>query len=86
VVTFALRHLARLVPVEETGVIINLICPGLCITNLARHGSDDLKERMRQMHAQYGRTAEDGSRTLLHGAVAGPESHGKLLHSCKDGE
>jgi hypothetical protein len=38
------------------------------------------------MHDAYGRTAEDGSRTLLHGAVAGVESHGKLLHSCQDGE
>jgi NAD(P)-dependent dehydrogenase (short-subunit alcohol dehydrogenase family) len=83
---FAVRHLARLVPVEKTGVIINLICPGLCVTNLGRHASEDFLQRLRQLHAQYGRTAEDGSRTLLHGAVAGPESHGKLLHSCRDGE
>ncbi|KAK4118254.1 NAD(P)-binding protein [Parathielavia appendiculata] len=84
---FAIRHLAReLVPVEKTGVIVNLICPGLCITNLVRSTPQDFKDMMHQMYAAVGRTAEDGSRTLLHGAVAGPESHGKLLHSCEDGE
>lgn len=28
------------------------------------------------------RTAEEGSRTILHGLVAGEESHGKLLSGC----
>ncbi|KAK4238804.1 hypothetical protein C8A03DRAFT_33128 [Achaetomium macrosporum] len=85
--SFATRHLAReLLPVEKTGVIINLICPGLCVTKLARNLSEERAARLRELHARFGRTAEDGSRTLLHGAVAGVESHGKLLHSCEDGE
>lgn len=29
------------------------------------------------------RSAEVGSRTILHGLVAGEESHGKLLSGCK---
>ena len=29
------------------------------------------------------RTAEVGSRTILHGLVAGEENHGKLLSGCK---
>lgn len=73
-------------PFEKTGVIINLVCPGLCITNLARNAPADFTEKLRERQALYGRTAEDGSRTLLHGVVAGAESHGKLLHSCQDGE
>ncbi|KAK4152617.1 hypothetical protein C8A00DRAFT_34707 [Chaetomidium leptoderma] len=84
---FAVRHLAReLVPVEKTGVIVNIVCPGLCVTKLARHATQEHTENLRRMHAMFGRSAEDGSRTLLHGAVAGVESHGKLLHSCEDGE
>lgn len=29
------------------------------------------------------RTAEEGSRTFLHGLLVGEESHGKLLSGCK---
>lgn len=29
-----------------------------------------------------GRTAEAGSRTLVHGVTAGPESHGQYLSEC----
>ncbi|KAK4102541.1 NAD(P)-binding protein [Parathielavia hyrcaniae] len=84
---FAIRHLAReLVPVEKTGVIVNLICPGVCVTSLMRNSPPELKGVVTHLYATVARTAEDGSRTLLHGAVAGPESHGKLLHSCQDGE
>ncbi|KAH6622687.1 hypothetical protein F5144DRAFT_336347 [Chaetomium tenue] len=84
---FAVRHLAReVLPVEKGGVIINLVCPGLCVTELSRNAPEEFTTRLRHLHGLYGRTAEDGSRTLLHGAVAGVESHGKLLHSCEDGE
>jgi NAD(P)-dependent dehydrogenase (short-subunit alcohol dehydrogenase family) len=85
--TFATRYFApNVVPVEKTGVIVNIICPGLCVTKLGRRMTNERAERLRTLQAQYGRSAEDGSRTLLHGAVAGVESHGKLLHSCEDGE
>lgn len=87
--TFATRHLARVVaPLDQngSGVIINLVCPGLCVTTLGRNASPEHAERLRNLHKNFGRTAEDGSRTLLHAAVAGPESHGHLLHSCADGE
>ena len=30
-----------------------------------------------------GRTAEEGSRTLVHAAAAGEESHGKYLSECR---
>ncbi|AEO71818.1 uncharacterized protein THITE_2059810 [Thermothielavioides terrestris NRRL 8126] len=84
---FAGRHLAReVVPFEKTGIILNLVCPGFCVTNLARNAPPNIKQGIREQHEKYGRTADDGSRPILHGAVAGVESHGKLLHSCEDGE
>ncbi|OJJ45905.1 hypothetical protein ASPZODRAFT_133773 [Penicilliopsis zonata CBS 506.65] len=84
--TFAVRYLAPRIPVRRTGVIVNLVCPGLCKTDLARNAPPEFQTKLRQMHAQFGRTAEDGSRTLLHAAVAGEETHGCLLHSCEMGE
>ncbi|GIK05404.1 hypothetical protein Aspvir_009513 [Aspergillus viridinutans] len=84
--TMALRYLATLIPVDRTGVVLNLVCPGLCGTDLSRNAPAQFREDLAKLHAEYGRTAEDGSRTLLHGAVAGKESHGFLLHSCEIGE
>ena len=85
--TMIVRHLAAdVMPYAKTGVVVNLVCPGLCVTALARDAPPELMDHLRKLYAQYGRTAEDGSRTLLHGAVAGKESHGLLLHSCEIGE
>ncbi|KAF2493961.1 putative short-chain dehydrogenase/reductase family protein [Lophium mytilinum] len=80
---FAIRELASLLPLSRTGVVMNLVCPGLCKTDLARNAPPAFRETIAAMHAKSGRTAEDGSRTLLHGAVAGPESHGCFLSDCK---
>ena len=78
----AIRYLAPLIPVSRTGVVVNAVCPGLCITNLGRNAPPAFREHLAAQHALNGRTAEDGSRTLLHGAVAGKESHGCYLDSC----
>jgi NAD(P)-dependent dehydrogenase (short-subunit alcohol dehydrogenase family) len=78
----AVRHLAPLMPVSRTGVVINVVCPGLCKTDLSRNAPPAFREHLAVQHEKYGRTAEDGSRTLLHGAVAGKESHGCFLDSC----
>ncbi|KAH8897940.1 putative short chain dehydrogenase/ reductase [Thozetella sp. PMI_491] len=77
------RQLAPRIPVSRTGVVLNVLNPGLCDTELARSAPPPVLESLRERVNQYGRTAEVGSRTLLHGAVAGPESHGHLLMSCK---
>ncbi|KPM42943.1 hypothetical protein AK830_g3628 [Neonectria ditissima] len=65
------------------GVVLNLVCPGLCKTELSRNAPLQFREWIAKQHAEFGRTAEDGSRTLLYGAVAGKESHGCLLDSCE---
>lgn len=79
---FFVRQLTTLVPVSKTGVVVNLVNPGLCITELARNAPPQFQQRLKKMHAEFGRTAEDGSRTLLHGAVAGKDSHGCYLSDC----
>jgi NAD(P)-dependent dehydrogenase (short-subunit alcohol dehydrogenase family) len=84
--TMAVRHLAALIPVNRTGVVINLVCPGVCKTEITRNVPANIQKDIAYQLEQFGRTAEDGSRTLIHAAVAGKESHGCFLQSCEDGE
>lgn len=60
---------------EGSGVIINMLNPGLCHSELARDGGLFLTF----MKFLLARTTEVGSRTLVAAAVAGPESHGKYM-------
>jgi NAD(P)-dependent dehydrogenase (short-subunit alcohol dehydrogenase family) len=79
----AVLHLATMIPLSHIGVVVNLVCPGLCKTDLSRNAPPAFQESLAAMHEKSGRTAEEGSRTLLHGAVAGRESHGGYLDSCQ---
>ncbi|KAI9369084.1 hypothetical protein BJX61DRAFT_179356 [Aspergillus egyptiacus] len=81
--TFCVRELARVLPVQKGKVVINAVCPGLCITDLGRNCPPDLKESIDEQREMYGRTAEDGSRTLLAAVVHGEESHGCFSSSCE---
>jgi hypothetical protein len=60
-------------------VILNMIDPGLCHSDLAREGSWQLTTAKLLL----ARTTEAGSRTLVAGALAGPESHGKYMKDAK---
>ena len=80
---YAVRQLALMRPVSETGVIINYVNPGLCVTELTRHVSAPVRFMIGTMRRLLGRTAEEGSRTQLHAAVAGKESHGKYVSECQ---
>ncbi|KAH7041464.1 uncharacterized protein B0I36DRAFT_358630 [Microdochium trichocladiopsis] len=83
----ALRFFAsRVAPLGRTGVVLNVLSPGLCTTQLDRYAPPAFREQIAKDRQSYGRTAEQGSRTLLHGAVAGPESHGKYLSDCRIAE
>jgi len=84
--TFAARHLASLLPVADTKVVINTVCPGICVTDLDRSSPPEFRTQLTAIRERVGRTAEDGSRTLLHAVVAGEASHGLFLHSCEVGE
>jgi len=80
---YAIREFATSYPVDQTGVVVNMIAPGLCSTGLGRDTSTTTRAIVGGLRAIFARTAEEGSRTILHGVVAGKESHGKLLSGCK---
>ncbi|KIX04845.1 uncharacterized protein Z518_05716 [Rhinocladiella mackenziei CBS 650.93] len=79
----AVRYLATLLPVSRTGVVVNLVNSGLCKTNLIRKLEMAIRTPIEKAQEQFGRTAEMGSRTLLHAAVAEKESHGCYLSACE---
>lgn len=60
---------------EGSGVVVNMLNPGLCHSELGRDGSLLLK----LTKIVLARSTEVGSRTLVASAVAGPESHGKYM-------
>ncbi|GAB7338137.1 hypothetical protein MBLNU457_4492t1 [Dothideomycetes sp. NU457] len=72
---FAARELARLRPVER-GVVINYLTPGWCKSELSREQDTMV---VRAVTSVMARSTEVGSRTLVHGATAGEETHGQFL-------
>jgi len=80
---YAVRELAELVPVSKTGVVVNVLNPGLCTTELSRHVGFVMRAQIAVLKLLLARTSEQGSRTLLHAAVAGVESHGKYVSDCE---
>ncbi|KAL9131489.1 MAG: hypothetical protein Q9217_000568 [Psora testacea] len=67
---------------QESGkpdVIINFLNPGLCHSELAREAGLGLM----LMKLFLARTAEQGSRTLVHAVESGTETHGQYLHNCE---
>ena len=79
---FAVRRLAELAPVSHTGVVINYLNPGLANTGLDRYAPMSSKIAVGTLRMIMGRSAEWGSRNLLHGLSVGKESHGKFLSYC----
>lgn len=68
---------------DHSKIIINVVNPGLCKTNLLRDASAMLRFNLSIAKLIAGRSSEEGSRTLLHGLAAGEESHGKYLSECE---
>lgn len=79
----AIRQLATILPASRTGVVLNLLNPGLCNTGLAKYGRMALRLQVWMMNAVIGRTPEMGSRTILHSMFAGAESHGQYISDCQ---
>ncbi|KAH6711994.1 hypothetical protein BKA61DRAFT_520979 [Leptodontidium sp. MPI-SDFR-AT-0119] len=77
---YIVREMAKRRP--KYPVTINLVNPGLCESELAREGN----LQVRIMKFLLARTTEVGSRTLVHGADAGRETHGMYLSECALGE
>jgi hypothetical protein len=70
-------------PLEKTNVTINMVSPGICSTGLARDASVVIRAAQGIMRTILARTAEQGSRTILHALVAAEDTHGKHLSGCK---
>lgn len=66
---------------DHRSVIVNCVTPGWCKTELFRTHDGGLGGRVGL--ALIGRTAEQGSRTLVHAAVSDADSHGKYLSECR---
>ncbi|KAF2654171.1 short-chain dehydrogenase [Lophiostoma macrostomum CBS 122681] len=69
---------------SDAVVTINSVNPGLCKSELASRNSPLLLTIVTFFaHALLARTAEHGSRTLVHAASQGPETHGAYMSDCK---
>ncbi|CAN9274092.1 unnamed protein product [Alternaria alternata] len=80
---YATRQWASLYPVEKSNVIMNMTAPGVCSTGLAHDTSAATRALIGTIRFFFARTAEEGSRTTVHGVVAGNDSHGQFLSGCK---
>ena len=90
-VRYQLSKLLQLLAVREVAtrmgkkpkVVLNTINPGLAKTKLARNARGFLKWQMIIAKALLARSAEGGSRMLVHAVTdAGPESHGLYFSNC----
>jgi len=85
---FGVREFAKRNPIsEKSPVIVSILTPGFCKSNIFRDG--DFTDKVFGVMANLiGRTTEVGSRTLVHAAcpVHGREEHGEFLWDCKPAE
>jgi hypothetical protein len=63
--------------------VINVINPGMCNTDIDRGMAAETRAVLKVWREQIGRSAEMGSRTLVHGLVAGESTHGKFVSECE---
>jgi len=76
---YIVREMAARRPADTYPVTVNMVNPGLCKSELAREGS----MRIKILKFLLARSTEAGSRTLVHAAGAGPETHGEYLDMYK---
>ncbi|KAI0153994.1 hypothetical protein BJ166DRAFT_595115 [Pestalotiopsis sp. NC0098] len=83
---FIVRAIAEECPGSSYPVTINLVSPGLCHSDLSREAEGIQKLAFTIMKTVLARSTEQGSRTLVHGGIQGPESHGQYLEDCRIAE
>lgn len=66
---------------SKGSVILNTLTPGFCRTSLFRDNKFPASIFIKITSTLIGRSAEAGSRELVHAVAAGPETHGKWLDS-----
>jgi retinol dehydrogenase-12 len=79
-----LPHLAAIAsrPEHKEQVVVNWVNPGWCSSELNRH-KDATSWIERIMFAVMGRTAKQGSETIIHAVVAGKQTNGCYLSECR---
>lgn len=78
-----MRQLAEETSATSPRVVVNGLTPGYCVTNLVTEVKGFWGWQLWIMKFLIARTAEQGSRTLVHAATLGLESHGRYLNDCK---
>ncbi|OJJ60487.1 hypothetical protein ASPSYDRAFT_87075 [Aspergillus sydowii CBS 593.65] len=78
-----MRELANKTASTSPKVVVNGLTPGYCLTHLVDGITGFWGWQLYMMKLSLARTAEQGSRTLVHAATLGLEAHGKYLNDCK---
>lgn len=73
---FVMRGLTERLGADK--VVINASCPGMCKTNMGHDFPLVQRLFMALFYIPFGRSAEQGSRTLVSATATGPEGHAKL--------
>ena len=80
-IVFAVRELAdRSATQGITGCVINTPNPSFCKSNLAAESQDSQGYRI--FERLMARSTEEGSRALVNGLLASPETNGQYLNNC----
>lgn len=80
---FAVREIADKTSTKDTRVVLNMVDPGLCYTDLTRSATGKTYYVMKIMRRLLAWTAEEGSRNLVYAAAAGRASHGVYISEAK---
>lgn len=80
---FAVRELASLTEDAQPFVVINALNPGLCYSDLDRNAKGFQAFQIKTLRALMAWTAEEGSRTLVHAAAGGRETHGGYMSAAR---
>ncbi|GAP91486.1 putative short-chain dehydrogenase reductase protein [Rosellinia necatrix] len=78
---YAVQGVARKCKGSE--VVVNATCPGLCKTNMIKDLPLVFRMFMAVRYFFLGRSAEQGSRSLVSATTLGPDSHGKFWNNDK---
>ncbi|KAI0426547.1 putative short-chain dehydrogenase/reductase family protein [Xylaria sp. FL1042] len=84
---FAFRELSEAIKQSSKpgNIVVSMVNPGSVLTGLDREGRG-IRALIWSVYIRaVGRTAEEGSRTIVHAARGGQETHGQYLDDCKVG-
>ena len=84
--TYFVREFCNKTDPQSAGVVVNMIDPGLCWSDLAKDATWSYAITLHILRLLLARSTEVGSRTLVFATTGGPESHGKYSESCRFNE